>query len=87
MSFLENCQFTAVEKPQNFHVDNNYPNCRIYQGKLEMWVDMFPMDMPLPGPSVDISPRKPKRQDIFFIVVRQLLFRNVKGTEIQPMIS
>ena len=25
-----------------------------------MWVDMFPMDLPHPGPSVDISPRKPK---------------------------
>lgn len=26
-----------------------------------MWVDMFPMDMPAPGPAIDIAPRKPKR--------------------------
>ncbi|XP_077968337.1 otoferlin-like isoform X2 [Styela clava] len=32
----------------------------IEQGRLELWVDMFPMDMPMPGPAVDISPRKPK---------------------------
>uniref|UniRef100_H2Z074 C2 domain-containing protein n=1 Tax=Ciona savignyi TaxID=51511 RepID=H2Z074_CIOSA len=32
----------------------------IEQGRVELWVDMFPMDMPLPGPPVDVSPRKPK---------------------------
>src|SRR5882672_8700108 len=32
----------------------------IEQGKLEMWIDMFPLDTPQPPPPVDISPRKPK---------------------------
>ncbi|XP_031731299.1 otoferlin isoform X3 [Anarrhichthys ocellatus] len=33
----------------------------IEQGRIEMWVDMFPMDMPAPGPAIDTAPRKPKR--------------------------
>ncbi|CAL7945461.1 unnamed protein product [Xylocopa violacea] len=40
----------------------------IEQGKLEMWVDMFPMDMPPPGPSIDISPRKPKSYELRIII-------------------
>ncbi|KAF5278108.1 hypothetical protein FQR65_LT03624 [Abscondita terminalis] len=37
-------------------------------GKLEMWVDMFPMDMPRPGDSIDISPRKPKSFELRVII-------------------
>ncbi|XP_032668321.1 otoferlin-like isoform X1 [Odontomachus brunneus] len=40
----------------------------IEQGKLEMWVDMFPMDMPSPGPSIEISPRKPKSYELRVII-------------------
>ncbi|KYO37034.1 hypothetical protein Y1Q_0005859 [Alligator mississippiensis] len=40
----------------------------IEQGRLEMWVDMFPMDMPAPGTAVDISPRKPKKYELRVIV-------------------
>lgn len=38
------------------------------QGQVQMWVDMFPMDMPHPGPSVDISPRKPKGYELRIII-------------------
>ncbi|XP_059501966.1 fer-1-like protein 6 isoform X2 [Stegostoma tigrinum] len=38
------------------------------QGRIQMWVDMFPMDMPPPGSAVDISPRKPKRYELRIII-------------------
>ncbi|XP_038056596.1 otoferlin-like isoform X3 [Patiria miniata] len=40
----------------------------IEQGRVEMWVDMFPMDMPMPGAPVDISPRKPKKYELRVII-------------------
>ncbi|CAL9692716.1 unnamed protein product [Knipowitschia caucasica] len=40
----------------------------IEQGRLEMWVDMFPMDSLAPGPALDISPRKPKRYELRVII-------------------
>ncbi|CAM1319906.1 FER1L6 (predicted) [Pycnogonum litorale] len=46
----------------------NHEKPGIEQGKLEMWIDMFPMDMPLPGPPTDISPRKPKSYELRVII-------------------
>ncbi|KAL6100438.1 fer1l6 [Pungitius sinensis] len=38
------------------------------QGQVQMWVDIFPMDLPPPGPAVDISPRKPKGYELRIII-------------------
>lgn len=40
----------------------------IEQGRLELWIDMFPMDKPLPGQSVNIAPRKPKAYEMRVII-------------------
>ncbi|XP_076013626.1 otoferlin-like [Genypterus blacodes] len=40
----------------------------IEQGRIEMWVDMFPKDMTAPGPALDIAPRKPKKFELRVII-------------------
>ncbi|XP_069849711.1 fer-1-like protein 5 [Dipodomys merriami] len=40
----------------------------IDQGKVQLWVDIFPKKLGPPGPPVNISPRKPKRYELRCII-------------------
>eukprot|EP00794_Sanderia_malayensis_P004873 gene4873-5512_t len=38
------------------------------QGRIQFWTDIFPMDLTMPGPAVDIAPRKPTEYELRLIV-------------------
>ena len=53
--------------------------CLGVQGRIEMWVDMFPKDLPAPGPAIDISPRKPKKY-VMYILCKVAYFWTIRAT-------
>ncbi|XP_076413608.1 fer-1-like protein 5 isoform X1 [Peromyscus maniculatus bairdii] len=56
--------------PEHVETRTLYSNSQpgIDQGKIQMWVDIFPKMLGPPGPRVNISPRKPKRYELRCII-------------------
>uniref|UniRef100_A0A8C6QPE9 Fer-1 like family member 5 n=1 Tax=Nannospalax galili TaxID=1026970 RepID=A0A8C6QPE9_NANGA len=56
--------------PEHVETRTLYSNSQpgIDQGKVQMWVDIFPKMLGPPGPQVNISPRKPKRYELRCII-------------------
>ncbi|XP_042202932.1 fer-1-like protein 4 [Callorhinchus milii] len=54
----EHVEIRALHNPEKPGLD---------QGKLHMWVDMFPKDLPPPSP-IDVSPRKPLSYELRIII-------------------
>ncbi|XP_041427025.1 myoferlin-like [Xenopus laevis] len=56
--------------PEHVETRTLYSTCQpdIPQGRVEMWVDIFPKSLGPPGPAVNIVPRKPKQYVLRVIV-------------------
>ncbi|NXY86884.1 MYOF protein, partial [Alcedo cyanopectus] len=56
--------------PQHLETRTLYTSTQpgLEQGKVQMWVDVFPTNLGPPGPAVDITPRKPQRYELRCVV-------------------
>ena len=71
---LHNFQDTA---PKGFHIVPEYVETRslfnpekqgLEMGRVQMWIDMFPMDLTMPGEPVNIEVRKPVEYELRVII-------------------
>ncbi|EGD79809.1 hypothetical protein PTSG_10792 [Salpingoeca rosetta] len=71
---LENAALSALHSmdwtPEHIETRRLYNDCQpgVEQGRLKMWIDMFPLDGPPIPPPIDISPRKPKEYELRVVV-------------------